>query len=162
MPFFKAIIIASFLSLFVFVGCKNSENNLIPASQNENAIKRDLPEEFKTYWYDGTAEITSYDLMQERYGELRKGKAVNIFVTEDFLSETQVKADNDSEKNIPVLKLNQVKNLINSFQILDESYREDVYRANIKIVYNEKNTSICIFFSELGLDFFASISRMEI
>ncbi|MAL59180.1 MAG: septum formation inhibitor Maf [Flavobacteriaceae bacterium] len=112
MPFFKAIIIASFLNLFVFVGCKNSENNLIPASQNENAIKRDLPEEFKTYWYDGNAEITSYNLLQERYGELRKGKAVNIFVTEDFLPKAQVKANNISEENIPVLKLNQVKKYV--------------------------------------------------
>ena len=112
MPFFKAIIIAPFLSLFVFVGCKNSENNLIPASQNENAIKRDLSEEFKTYWYDGYAEITSYDLKQERYGELRKGTAVNIFVTEDFLPEAQVKANNISEENIPVLKLNQVKKYV--------------------------------------------------
>ncbi|MBW2937625.1 septum formation inhibitor Maf [Aureisphaera sp. CAU 1614] len=112
MPVFKAIIIAPFLSLFVFVGCKNSENNLIPASQNENAIKRNLPEEFKTYWYDGNAEITSYNLLQERYGELRKGKAVNIFVTEDFLPEAQVKANNISEENIPVLKLNQVKKYV--------------------------------------------------
>lgn len=114
MPFSKAIIIASFSSLFVFVGCKKSENNLIPASQNENntAIERNLSEAFKTYWYDGNAEITSYELFQERYGELRKGKAVNIFVTEDFLPEAQVKADNTSEENVLVIKLNQVKKYV--------------------------------------------------
>ncbi|MCH9661058.1 MAG: septum formation inhibitor Maf [Bacteroidetes bacterium] len=70
---------------------------------------RTLSEEFKKYWYAGTAEITSYRLTQERYGELREGTSVNIFVTEDFLPGVQVKADRSSEKNIPVLKLNQTK-----------------------------------------------------
>ena len=32
------------------------------------------------------------------------------------------------------------KNLIKSFQLLDESYKEDIYRANIKIIYNEAKT----------------------
>ncbi len=41
-------------------------------------------------------------------------------------------------KKINNIKLNQVKNLISSFQILEESYREDIYRANIKILYNEE------------------------
>ena len=35
------------------------------------------------------------------------------------------------------VKLKQIKNLINGFQILEESYRKDVYKANIKIFYNE-------------------------
>ena len=35
------------------------------------------------------------------------------------------------------IKLKQIKNLINGFQILEESYRKDVYKANIKIFYNE-------------------------
>lgn len=48
--------------------------------------------------------------MQERYGEIREGTAVNIFVTEDFLTDAQVKANNASEENISVMKLNQMKN----------------------------------------------------
>ena len=40
-------------------------------------------------------------------------------------------------KKIKDIKLKQIKNLINSFQILEESYRKDVYKANIKIFYNE-------------------------
>lgn len=48
--------------------------------------------------------------MQERYGEIREGTAVNIFVTEDFLPDAQVKANNASEENISVMKLNQMKN----------------------------------------------------
>ncbi len=69
-----------------------------------------LSKEFKDYWYSGTAEITSYKLEQARYGEIRNGTAVMVFVTEDFLPEVQVKADNYSKSNIPVLKLNATKN----------------------------------------------------
>lgn len=67
-------------------------------------------QDFKTYWYAGEAEITSYRLEQARYGELRDGKAVLVFVTEDFLPNEQVKADDYNEYNTPVLKLNATKN----------------------------------------------------
>ena len=40
-------------------------------------------------------------------------------------------------KKIKDIELEQIKNLITSFQILEESYRGDVYSANIKIFYNE-------------------------
>ncbi len=77
--------------------------------EKSSSKSRNLSEEFKKYWYDGTAEITSYKLSQERYGELREGTSVNIFVTEDFLPNKQVKADRSGPKNIPVLKLNNTK-----------------------------------------------------
>lgn len=67
-------------------------------------------ENFKNYWHNGEAEITSYKLEQARYGEMRDGTAVLVFVTEDFLPEKQVKADNYSKTNTPVLKLNATKN----------------------------------------------------
>ena len=41
-------------------------------------------------------------------------------------------------KKVEEAKLKEVKNLITSFQILEESYREDIYRAKIKVVYSEK------------------------
>ncbi|GAA3618286.1 septum formation inhibitor Maf [Flavivirga jejuensis] len=66
-------------------------------------------QEFKNYWYAGEAEITSYKLEQARYGEIRNGKAVLIYVTEDFLPKVQVKADKQNANNIPVLKLNATK-----------------------------------------------------
>ena len=65
--------------------------------------------EFNAYWYAGEAEISSYKLEQARYGEIREGKAVLIYVTEDFLPDIQVKADYQNAKNIPVLKLNATK-----------------------------------------------------
>lgn len=71
--------------------------------------KTKLSNIFKDYWYAGEAEITSYKLEQARYGEIRDGKAVLVFVTEDFLPEAQVKAESYNESNIPVLKLNAIK-----------------------------------------------------
>jgi hypothetical protein len=71
-----------------------------------------LDEQFGDYWYQGEAELTSYDLEQVRYGQKREGEAVLIFVTEDFSKSKQVKLDNpqgagdDAEK---VLKLNFTK-----------------------------------------------------
>lgn len=65
--------------------------------------------QFRSYWFDGKAEITSYQLEQVRYGEIRNGKSVLIYVTEDFLPQKQVKADVQDPNNIPVLKLNGTK-----------------------------------------------------
>ncbi|WP_246516292.1 septum formation inhibitor Maf [Aequorivita echinoideorum] len=86
---------------------KNTDNY-----SSENSKPRTISKEFKEYWYSGKAEITSYNLTQERYGELREGTAVTIFVTEDFLPEAQVKADNATENTISVLKLNSTKKFI--------------------------------------------------
>ena len=71
-----------------------------------------LTPEFKAYWYAGEAEISSYKLQQARYGEMRVGYAVLVYVTEEFLPENQVKADYRSSENIPVLKLNATKNFL--------------------------------------------------
>lgn len=94
------------LILFFLSACE--ENNFTPNEKNNNHTIA-LPEDFKNYWFDGQAEITSYNLEQERYGEIREGTAVLIFVTEDFLPEVQVKADKFSEENLNVLKLNKTK-----------------------------------------------------
>jgi hypothetical protein len=113
----RIAIFAVLASNMVLVGCEESEKNLIPGSGSKSVTNREpemrsLSEPFKHYWFDGQAEITSYTLQQERYGELREGTAVTIFVTEDFLFDAQVKADRPSEDNIPVLKLNLTKNFV--------------------------------------------------
>ncbi|MGB5553971.1 MAG: septum formation inhibitor Maf [Flavobacteriaceae bacterium] len=79
---------------------------------SENLAKKKLSEDFKKYWYAGEAEITSYRLEQARYGEMREGTAVLIYVTEPFLPQKQVKADGNEKSNIPVLKLNSTKNYL--------------------------------------------------
>lgn len=67
------------------------------------------PDQFSAYWYAGEAELNRYALEQMRYGEKRRGEAVLIFVTEDFLPERQVKDESGSEESVTVLKLNAVK-----------------------------------------------------
>ena len=94
-------------------------------SQNKENPNLKLSEEFKEYWYSGEAEITSYELEQARYGEIRKGEAVLIYVTEDFLPDEQVKANSQNEKNISVLKLNSTKNFITGiypYSIMQSSF----------------------------------------
>ncbi|AVR46152.1 septum formation inhibitor Maf [Christiangramia fulva] len=91
-----------FLNLLFLILCLSSCGN-----KKDSALK--LSQEFKDYWYSGKAEITSYDLEQARYGEMRNGHAVLIYVTEDFLPDEQVKADEPNDDNISVLKLNSTK-----------------------------------------------------
>ena len=87
------------------------EQNAMPSKQTNNKeVSRTLSKAFKKYWFAGDAEISSYTLTQSRYGELRSGDAVLIYVTEDFLPNTQVKANNSGENTIKVLKLNATKN----------------------------------------------------
>lgn len=83
--------------------------NTIPKEEKATETFKKSPE-FNTYWYAGEAEISSYKLEQARYGEIREGTAVLVYVTEDFLPKVQVKADYQNPKNIPVLKLNATKN----------------------------------------------------
>ena len=69
--------------------------------------------DFGDYWYQGKAEITSYNLEQPRYGETRPGKSVLIFVTEGFSRTKHVKLDDYASAgndNITVLKLNRTRN----------------------------------------------------
>ena len=97
--------------ILLFISCNENE------TLNDNTIAEDisyrnLSSDFKEYWFSGKAEITSYQLSQLRYGELREGTAVTVFVTEDFLPKEQVKANDYSENNTPVLKLNSTKKFI--------------------------------------------------
>lgn len=87
-------------------GCANTSNLPTPSKSVP------LSKEFKNYWFDGTAEISSYTLNQSRYGAPREGSAVLIYVTEDFLKEAQVKANTKSEASQMVLKLNRTKNFL--------------------------------------------------
>jgi len=106
------------LLILLSIGCKQENNtetstDAVPAKKSEKQMPRNpLSEDFKKYWYAGEAEITSYQLEQARYGELRDGKAVLIYVTEPFLPKEQVKANNSNPKNVSVLKLNATKKFL--------------------------------------------------
>jgi hypothetical protein len=115
---FSYYLFGSLLAWLVLLSCdasieKSPQSNFLEKKVSlKEAKSRNVSEEFKAYWYNGSAEITSFNLSQERYGELREGTAVHIYVTEDFLPNEQVKANNFSEENIAVLKLNSTKNFL--------------------------------------------------
>lgn len=103
----------AFLFLFLLTSC--GEPNV--DKTNENSAKVSLVRQevnlFDEYWYSGKAELTGYKLEQNRYGEVRNGHAVMVFVTEPFSKEKQVKLDYPSQSpgsdNISVLKLNALR-----------------------------------------------------
>lgn len=69
-------------------------------------------QDFWEHWGDGKAELNGYRLTQPRYGAVREGVAVLIFVTEDFSDSLRVKADpgqHPPSDVYPVLKLNAVR-----------------------------------------------------
>lgn len=97
-------------ALAIFEGCSpptSRQNDGIPALYETD--------QFKSYWYAGKAELSSFELTQSRYGENHKGKAMLIFVTEDFSKKKQVKLDDPSRAGndkTSVLKLNFTKNFV--------------------------------------------------
>lgn len=67
---------------------------------------------WETLWNDGRAELDGYSLVMPRYGELRRGTVVLIFVKEDLSNGARVKADpgrHPPEDVFPVMKLNVAK-----------------------------------------------------
>lgn len=72
---------------------------------------------FWQHWGDGRAEIASYVVTRPRYGEMRSGRGVLIFVTEPWSVRNHAKADGDKHQNamddkrevIQTLKLNTVE-----------------------------------------------------
>jgi hypothetical protein len=97
-----------FLFLLGLSACTDAAFNDKPGAKPV-AIKGN---QFDEYWYQGKAEITSYYLDQARYGEIRKGHAVLVFVTEPFSKSKKVKLDNPDQTPkdaVSVLKLNATR-----------------------------------------------------
>jgi hypothetical protein len=71
----------------------------------------ETPNGFWDYWGDGKGEVSSYRVVVSRYGELREGYSVLVFVTEDISRTTRIKDDSGklpAPDRAPVLKLNRV------------------------------------------------------
>jgi hypothetical protein len=108
-----------FFSLMFFISACQQETKQDPvgnlsASAPSTPQKEDrkLTPEFKEYWYSGVAELSAYELRQARYGEIRDGEAVLIYVTEPFDLEKQVKANRKGPNTTSVLKLNRVRKFL--------------------------------------------------
>ncbi|MCM4162841.1 MULTISPECIES: septum formation inhibitor Maf [unclassified Arenibacter] len=130
---FAFIFVPLLLFLVLFSACKENAGEAENISHKGNEInmsrakpeKNQLSDVFKNYWYSGKAEISSFKLEQARYGELRSGTAVLIYVTEPFLADKQVKADNSNPDNISVLKLNSTKKFLTGiypYSIMNSSF----------------------------------------
>ncbi len=88
-----------FLSFIAFISCEPKIENFNSASVTNNA-NFDI-----SHWQDGKAEVSVYQLNQNRYNAMHPGKLVNVFVLEDFLTDKQVKSEsNQNEKSAPILK----------------------------------------------------------
>ncbi len=113
----KMIKFLCFLVVMTALSCKDNTNSDEISANDTSTTEMEptknaepLSEQFKDYWYNNEAEITSYKLEQARYGEMRDGTAVLVYVTEPFLRDEQVKAERSNPSNIQVLKLNATKN----------------------------------------------------
>ncbi len=79
-------------------------------AETEYGPPRPSPQQWKAYWYQGKAELTSYSLQQARYGEIHEGRSVLVFVTEPFSRSKQVKLDGPGGRDeVSVLKLNHLR-----------------------------------------------------
>jgi len=68
--------------------------------------------EFESLWYDGHAELNGYRWRGSRYGQMRTGESVAIFVTETLGAKEHVKVDRPDEyrgDTLTVMKLNLVR-----------------------------------------------------
>lgn len=107
---------AYFLVLWMlfFAACEQPPASLEVASaslegREQAAVKSPFSGSPSDYWYQGKAEVNTYELQQPRYGELHPGEVVLLFVTEDFLTDKQVKNDTyRSKASTPIFKTNKL------------------------------------------------------
>jgi len=133
----RFICIAAFAAIALFLSV-----NLAYSKEQDSSTNFVDSEEFKNYWYDGKAEITTYKLEQARYGELHQGYSVLVFVTEDFSKSKQVKLDNPQDAkgdDVKVLKLNRIKKFdtgIYRYSMMDSVFTPvyvDEYPNSLKV-----------------------------
>ncbi|MEM6629685.1 MAG: hypothetical protein AAF694_08425 [Bacteroidota bacterium] len=102
------------ICLLGFWGCQPTSSH---DTYSYTLASQMLPDQnqFGAYWYQGKAELTSYELEQARYGEVHSGHAVLIFVTEDFSASKQVKLDFPQQAGsdaVKILKCNFTKKFL--------------------------------------------------
>ena len=86
---------------------------------------------------------TGLNFSREKYINKAFSNSFEMLMNKILLSRDFTKIDN--------IKLNQIKSLINSFQVLEESYRKDEYNAKIKIFYND--AKVKKFLSQKNISF---------
>ena len=112
--FLRKCICIFLLTTFIFSLFTKSHAEENVFTINNIKVKGRINLEFSRDKYLNMAFMNSFDVLMNK-----------ILLTRDL----------EKLKNV---KLKQVKNLISSFQIIEENYRKEEYSANIKIFYNEK------------------------
>lgn len=79
---YKKRILIIGIALVILIGLGSRMAHRVSLREEDN--------KFNTHWYDGNAEVSSYELTQNRYGELRKGDAVLIYVTRTFQNQNRL------------------------------------------------------------------------
>jgi len=105
------IFLTATIILFIPYSKSFSEENVFTI--NSVKVKGPIDLNFSREKYFNKAFIDSFEVLMHK-----------ILLTSDL-------------KKVKKIKINQIKNLMSSFQIIDESYSKDEYNANIKIFYNE-------------------------
>jgi len=93
-------------------GCQMTPAPDVEASASLSPNAATFGDAFWETWGDGQAELIGYDFTVPRYGHLRGGIAVTIFVTETLSNELRVKGDpgkHPASDEVPVMKLNLVE-----------------------------------------------------
>ena len=101
---------ATILFLFIFVSKSYSEENIFTI--NNVVVSGEIDKNFSRDGYIDKAFIDSFKMLLSRI----------------LLSEDISKLNN--------IKLNEIKSLVNRFNIINESYKKNEYVVNLKIVYN--------------------------
>lgn len=125
------------LLILGLISCLGSEDSSPPAKvSNELSIAQLDP-----IWYSGKAELSTYDLKQNRYDGIHDGEAVMIFVTEPFNTKKQVKNESGTNKNsASTLKNNQIRRFTTG--IYDYSIFTSIFTdANDANTYKVTNSS---------------------
>lgn len=102
------------LALFALLRCEQQPSTETAKAETVAMMTSEngLPDE----WYQGKAEVNTYDLVQNRYQNQHPGEAVLIFVTEDFLTDKQVKNERYQNPNsTSVLKTNYLRRFTTGF-----------------------------------------------
>ena len=104
------ILTATIFSSILFSKCFSEENVFII---DEIEVEGIIDVNFSRNKYINRAFLDSYEILMSK-----------ILLSSDF-------------NKVSTIKLDKIKNLISSFKILDETYRNDEYKATLKIFYDE-------------------------
>lgn len=128
-------------TLFVLFSV-SSLQNCVNSTPTPSALDSLRPVTAANYWYQGKAEISTFDVIQSRYSENRVAEQVNVFVTEDFSSKKYVKLDAAAAAGadrVPVLKLNAIRRFKTG--IYDYSLMFSVFSPNQKALSHTLKTA---------------------